>query len=290
MIGGRAGKRLVTTHHNVCPGPARRTIWEDPTGSFFVEEGMQSTIDVLDVDGDRLVLTENVRTTDPGVAAELDAIVSSMAVIRDRPPVDQPTVAKSWPGRPFPRAVGPDADLRVGRHRAIVEGIPFTFVVPESGWEAQLGFYLSRSITGPQGAEGTIRWTTIPNGGSTDACPGVLDDLPARSAPELADAVARAPGVDVVEGPVDITIGDRPGTHVRLRVITDRACDPGYFYTYDALDGGAMWLSTNAGDVISVWIVEVDGQVLFIEAEATGAAWPRMEGSFRQMVESMAFE
>jgi hypothetical protein len=290
VIGGHRGKRLVTTHHALCPGPARRTIWDDPTGSFFVEEGVRSTVDILDVDGDRLVITENVRTTDPAAAQELDAIVSSMAILRDEPLVDQPTLPAHGAGRPFPRAVGPDADLRTGRHRAVIQGISFTFVVREPGWESQRGFYLSKSITGPQGAEGTIRWTTIPNGEYTDACQTVLDDRQLRSAREVADAIARAPGIQVLEYPTDVTIGGRRASQVLVRVASDRGCDPGYFYTYDPVEGGAMWLSTNTGDVIAVWVVEVDAKILFIEAEATASAWPTMEESFRQLVESMAFE
>jgi hypothetical protein len=290
VIGGHPGKRLITTHHAVCPGPARRTIWEDPTGSFFVEEGMRSTVDILDVDGDRLVLTENLRTADPTIVEELDAIVSSMEIVRDEPLVGQPTLPVYGWGRPFPRAVGPDADLRTGRHRAVIEGISFTFVVRESGWESQRGFYLSKSITGPQAAEGTIRWTTIPNGEDTDPCPTVLDDRQLRSAREVADAVGRAPGIQVLEYPMDVRIGGRPASQVVVRVESDRGCDPGYFYAYEPVDGGAFWLSTNAGDVIAIWTVEVDGKVLFIEAEATASAWPAMEASFRQMVESMTFE
>lgn len=289
VVGGYAGKRLMTTDQGLCPGPTRRTIWEDPTGSFFVEEGMRSTVDILDVDGDRLVITRNLRTTDPAIAQELDAIVSSMAILRGQPLAAQPSLLDSTYGRPFPRAIGPDAELRTGRHRAVVEGIRFTFAVGE-GWESQRGFYLSKSITGPQGAEGTIRWTTIPNGEYTDACPPVLDDRQLRSAREVADAAARAPGIQVLEHPRDVTIGGRPGSHVLVRVATDRGCDPGYFYTYDPVDGGALWLRTNTGDVIAIWIVEVDGRVLFIEAEATATAWPLMEESFRQIVESMAFE
>ena len=290
VIGGYAGKRLMTTDQGLCPGPTRRTIWEDPTGSFFVEDGTRSTIDILDVDGDRLVVTQHLRTTDPAIVQELDAIVSSIAILRDQPLVDQPRLLLSTSGRPFPRAVGPDADLRTGRHRAVVEGIPFTFDVRESGWESQRGFYLSKSITGPQGAEGTIRWTTIPNGEYTDACQTVLDDRQLHSAREVTDAVARAPGIQILEYPMDVTIGGRRASQVLVRVASDRGCDPGYFYTYDPVDGGAMWLSTNTGDVIAVWVVEVDAKILFIEAEATASAWPTMEESFRELVESTAFE
>lgn len=290
-IGGHRGKRLVTTYVPHCAGPSRRTIWEGSTGYFFVEAGMRSTIDILDVAGDRLVLTTNLRTDRPTVARELDDIVSSIAIVRDRPPIAHPTLVPSFgSGRPFPHAVGPDADLRVGRHRASVEGIPFTFDVPDPGWETQLGFYLVKSITGPQGAEGTIRWTTIPNGEYTDPCPDVLDDSPGRSVRELAAAVASAPGVRILEGPIEVTVGGQPAAFVALEVERDLGCDPGYFYTYDAPDGGALWLTTKAGDRISVWIVEVDGKILFIETEAIVSAQPILEASFRQMVDSMEFE
>jgi hypothetical protein len=289
-IGGHRGKRLETTYLASCDGPGRRTIWEERSGYFFVEVGMRSTVDILDVDGDRLVITQNVRTSDPAIVQQLDDIVSSMAIVRDQAPIDQPILIENASGRPFPRAIGPDADLRTGRHRAVVEGIAFTFVVPEPGWETQRGFYLVKSITGPQGAEGTIRWTTIPNGEYTDPCPAVLDDAPGQSLAELAAAIAAAPGVLVLDGPIDATVGGRRAAYVRLEVERDLGCDPAYFYTYEPLDGGALWLSTKAGDLISVWIVEVDGRILFIETEAMASAQPILDGSFRSIVDSMSFE
>jgi hypothetical protein len=216
--------------------------------------------------------------------------VASIDIVRDRPPLDQPTLPDLGAGRLFPRAVGPDADLRVGRHRAVIEGIPFTFEVSEPGWESQRGFYLTKSITGPQGAEGTIRWTTIPNGDSTDPCPAVLDDSPGRSVRELAAAVASAPGIKVVEGPADAIVSGRPAAYVAVQVERDLGCDPGYFYTYEPVDGGALWVTTKATDRISVWIVDVDGKILFIETEAVASAAPILAESFRQMVDSMEFE
>jgi hypothetical protein len=284
-IGGYHGMRLVTTQDADCPGPSRRTVWEDQYGYFFVEEEMRSTVDIIDVDGHRLVLTANVRR--PEAAAELEAIVASIDIERGQPPLDRP-IRMTWVL--FPRAVGPDAELRVGRHRAIVEGIRFTFVVPNRHWESQRGFYLVKSIRGPQGAEGTIRWTTIPNGEYTDACPDVLQDSPGQSVSLVANAVASAPGVRVAEGPTDVTIGGRPAAHVVVRVERDLGCDPGYFYTYDAPNGGALWMRTSSSDVISVWIVEARGKLLFIEGEATEATAPTFAETFQQIVDSMQFE
>jgi hypothetical protein len=290
-VDGYPAKRLVSTYAADCEGPTRRTIWANDVSGFFVEEGARDTIYVIDVDGKRLVITTEERNASPALTGELEAIMASIDIEPGEAgasrPIQSPAAHRT--GR-FPEAVGPDADLRVGRHQAIVADTPFSFVVPTSGWETQLGFYISKSTTGPQGAEGTIRWTTLPNGLDTDACPQVLDDSTSGSADDVASHVARAPGVNLVSGPMGTTIDRHPTAHLVVDVEADLGCDPGYFYSYAPLIGGALWTDTKPGDRIMVWIVEVDGKLLFIEAELHDEAIPGLEGQVREIVNSMRFE
>jgi len=44
-------------------------------------------------------------------------------------------------------------------------------------------------------------------------------------------------------------------------------CDPGFFFMWDYNMGGAFWIQTDVGDAIRVWIVDVHGKRLVIEAE-----------------------
>ncbi len=72
---------------------------------------------------------------------------------------------------------------------------------------------------------------------------------------------------------------------VRQRV----GCDPGFFYTWKDVFGGALWPKTGLGATIRVWIVDVRGTRLFIEAE-TSPASRDLEQEVQQIVESIRFE
>jgi hypothetical protein len=195
---------------------------------------------------------------------------------------------------PTPAGVFPAGDLIPsggrfsGRHSLTVEGIPFSFSVPTHGWEPFGSLLLSKSSVGPQGAEAVIFWTGFPDGTYADPC-GHLAGPPAGSAADLAAAVSTAPGTELLTGPSDIVVGGRAAKHVVLTVREDVGCDPGFFYNWKAQTGGAMWEATRLGDVIRVWIVEVDGVVLFIEGETNKDGGPELEQEIQQIVESILF-
>lgn len=288
-IGGYPAKRLTTTYDAAsCPGPARRWIWSSDAGAFFVENGVTTTVDVVDVNRHRLVLVSEVRRGSSD--AQLAEVFSSIGI--DPPTVAGPTSTAPPPSTArdvFPESMGPDGALRIGRHRAIVEGVPFTFSVETRGWEPQLGFSINRSTIGPQSAEATVRWTTFPDGRNTDPCPGLMAVGPRPTVGQLAAAVAAAPGVDLVTGPADAVVGGRAATQMVLKVREDVGCDPGYFHTYEPLRGGALWTQTKPGDTIMVWIVDLDGTIVFIEAEHRNAG-PGVERDMGRIVDSMRFE
>ena len=110
------------------------------------------------------------------------------------------------------------------------------------------------------------------------------------SVDDVAFAVSTAPGIEVVSGPSDVTVGGRAAQHVVLVVLKDLGCDPGYFYTWRDRTTGALWPSTNVGDTIRVWIVEVRGTLLFIEAETTTQANAQLEHEIERIVGSIRFE
>lgn len=178
----------------------------------------------------------------------------------------------------------------VGEHSRLVDGVSFSFTVPTSGWEQFGTISLNKSIVGPQGAEAMIFWTSIPDGVGADPCADVLSLSVGRSAADLAAGVARAPGTQLVTGPTDVTIGGLPAKHVVLTVREDLGCDPGYFYTWPDVRWGAVWPGTNVGDTIRVWIVEVEGTRLFIEAETTTQADSALDQELEQIVASIRFE
>jgi len=183
-----------------------------------------------------------------------------------------------------------------GRITRTVDGIRLSLSVPRSGWEngphihvkgkwRTLGLYVSKSIFGPQDADVVLLWTAFPKGGLATPCAGLVKPT-GRSAADLAEAMSRAPGVKVVEGPKGVTIGGRPAWHTILSVRRDRGCDPGYFFTWESEMGGAFWNHTLAGYTIEVWVVDVRGKRLVFEAETKGGSG---DHEVAKMVDSIRF-
>jgi len=85
-------------------------------------------------------------------------------------------------------------------------------------------------------------------------------------------------------------VGGRAAKHVVLNVREDVGCDPGFFFAWQQDWGGAFWAATELGDTIRVWIVDVDGTRLFIEAETNEQAGPELEQEIQQIVESITFD
>jgi hypothetical protein len=228
---------------------------------------------------------------------------------------------QSQPAAPPPTSVGPNStgSTTVGRVTTTltVEGVTFSFRdppcavhTPVCSWERhgaaqpllppsereklEIGYpspaSVNSSVMGPQSAEAIIYWTSFPDGEYADPCANLLSPPVPQSAADLAAAVAAAPGTELVTGPSDVTVGGRPAKHVVLTVREDLGCDPGFFYTWQAGLGGANWLSTDVGDTIRVWIVDVDGTLLFIEAETVRDLESRESRTFLKDLEAVGVD
>jgi hypothetical protein len=204
-----------------------------------------------------------------------------------------------------PSNSGPREDPSVPsfRHAVTENGVAFSFRVPTTvGWERFSTIptdkspggpiSLNRSIVPPQGAEAIIFWTSFPDGDYADPCARLLSHKVGSSAGDLAAAVATAPGTELVTRPSNVTLGGRPAKHVALTVREKVGCDQGFFYTWRLRDlyGGAFWATTRVGDTIKLWIVDVDGTRLFIEAATTKQAVGGLKQEAEQIVESIRFE
>ena len=249
------------------------------------------------------------------------ALVAVVLVVARESDVKRPAAA---PGKQVVTDVpsGDDADRQsrsAGRppsepgiaRRAVTEkGVTFSFRVPRD-WErfssiptdksAGGPISLNKSFGGPQQAEAIIFWTSFPDGDYADPCARLLSPPVGSSAANLAAAVSTAPGTELVTGPSNVTLGGRPAKLVELTVHENVGCDPGFFYTWKEVPGGAFWRTTGVGDTISVWIVDIDGTRLFIEAQtkqtAAGAetlydrqAVGDLKQEVEQIVESIRFE
>jgi len=173
-----------------------------------------------------------------------------------------------------------------------VEGIRLTLFVPTrlaqmSAWEPYGDLLISKSVRGPQGAEAVLFWAGFPDG--TDADPCINAPIETFTADDLAAAVSTADGVELVTGPSDVTVGGRPAIFVEVIVRQDAGCDPGFFYNWKAQVGGALWVRSEVGDTIRVWIVAVDGRLLFIGGETHADSGDPIQQEIEQIVASMRF-
>ena len=282
-LGGYQARRFVLALPPSCPEPAERVmIWQSETVRAFVPlQGATATIIIVDVNGDRVVFTSQCRGCSASDDVELEKIIASIRIVADAF---------------LPTAHPLNADLPVGKIWANVEGVRFSFDMPTSGWEPHLGFFISKSFVGAQDAEAIIFWTSFPDARLSHPCDRVLGGSVGPSVADLAGTIASVPGTDAV-GPSDATVGERPAKHVVLTVDQDAGCDPGFFYAWEPLMGGAIWADTLEGDTIRVWIVEVNGRRFFIEAETHKDMGPpvhqdlgsRVEAEIQQIVDSIRF-
>jgi len=206
---------------------------------------------------------------------------------------------------PYTVAAYPLGPIPIGRHSVTVDGVPLSFDMPARFWESR-EVYMSKSTEGSQTAEAVIFWATFPGGwinssthtGAYIPCIDVLGSPVGRSVAELAVAVSTVHGTDVVSGPSDVTVGGRAAKHVGLFLTYsildgDSGCGEGFFYSWDADKdpyGGAFWNDMIPGDTIRVWIVDVDGTLLFIEAATHWNAGSAVAQEIQQIVDSIQFE
>jgi hypothetical protein len=260
--------------------PAWRVTWRDPHTSSIRLAASTAVILLVAVavtavisqpNGPNVGVPGGTRTTTPSAA-----------------PPSPPARASGSPSA-SPEVDPHLADYTIGTHALTVDGIDVSFSISSRGWEPYAGFLIAKSIFGPQGAEGIVFWAAFPDGLAADPC-GSLSGPIGMSPDLVADAVAGDPGVEVLTAPVDVTVGGQPAKHVVVQVREDLGCDPGYFYNWKAQTGGALWPETRVGDTVRVWVVDVDGVLLFIGALTSPQATADLEREIEQIVGSIQFE
>jgi hypothetical protein len=70
----------------------------------------------------------------------------------------------------------------------------------------------------------------------------------------------------------------------------DVGCDPGFFFTYPHVIGGPLWPETLPGDIIRVWIIDVDGDLFFIAGLTRPQAGAALEQDVDLILETIRFE
>ncbi|HEU0236171.1 MAG TPA: hypothetical protein VFR14_06985 [Candidatus Limnocylindrales bacterium] len=214
-------------------------------------------------------------------------------------PTAPPSVAPSPTVQPSPSpspaaAFPSDGPLSIGIHSAVLDGVPLRFSVSAAGWTSA-GTSLGMGEYGQPDYAGIDFWSSAPDNVYADPCAHTpLDPPPSQTAAGLAAAAAAVPGTELVSGPASTEVGGRPAQHIILTIREDLGCDPHEAYLwYDESTGGASggwrW-AEGLGATYWVWIVDVDGTLVWINAYTFKGAGPELAREIMQIVDSIEFE
>lgn len=206
-------------------------------------------------------------------------------------PSPTPPPSPSTPAAVFPTP-GP---LAIGTHAAIYDGVPLSFSVPATGWMSLEGNSIGKGEYGQPDYAGIDFWLNAPDNVYADPCAHTpLSPPPSATAAGIAAAVAAVPGTDLVSGPSSIDVGGRPAQHVVLTIREDLGCEPHDAYLwYDESSGGAIggwrW-AEGLGATYRVWIIDVDGTLVWINAYTFKGADSEPGLEIQQIIDSIQFE
>ena len=184
----------------------------------------------------------------------------------------------------------PSGALTIGRHSMTRNGVPLSFNVATAGWVSNSDWGIDSPVgVGPEGA-GFIFWIQTPVGVFADPCANRKGPPLASSAADLAAAVAKVPGTDLVSGPSDVTVGGRPAKQVVITIREDIGCAPSSFYLWYAPQEDLARYATQVGSTIRTWIVDVDGKLVWFDGETYKGAGPKPAQQLQDIVDSIKFE
>jgi hypothetical protein len=206
-----------------------------------------------------------------------------------RAPTEQASSKPETSPPPRTAEIAHIAPLDFGRHEVTAEDVPFSFRTRRQGWFRFGGLFISKSSVGPQGAEAIVLWTDVDRGVYAQAC-GQWWGSPGGSAADFALQASKARGIELVEGPTQVVVGGMPAQHVVFTVQRDVGCNPGFFHRWRAVDAGPFWTSIEVGDTIRIWLVEIDGTLLYIEGDTHTGAGPRLVRELQRIVDSIRFD
>jgi hypothetical protein len=197
-------------------------------------------------------------------------------------PAASPTLAPTFP---------PSGALAIGRQSMIREGVRLSIAVPSTGWNSGDGIWISKGEEGKPDGSAFIFWPQTPDNVFADPCNlKLLSPPPDRTAAGLATAVAGIPGINVASGPTAVTVDGHPAQHVELTIPASIGCAPDKFHLWtDEADATGRWAQAY-DEKILVWIVDVDGRLVWIDGETYKGAKPAVEQELQQVIDSIQFE
>jgi hypothetical protein len=186
------------------------------------------------------------------------------------------------------------------------EGPPITVMIPASGWEPipENGL-ITKGDNGQDPPDATGAFLLTGDSGADafyvygDPChwESTTPDTPATTVDEIVDALAAQASREATT-PVDITLDGHPGKFITLTVpmiapTRDEAlrdCDQETFATYGVTADGPSRYQQGPGQVDEFWILDVDGQIVILDASYGPATSAVLVDELRGIAESATFE
>lgn len=176
------------------------------------------------------------------------------------------------------------------RHTVTLEGHRVTFTVPTADWVSNGSYAIDKTAgIDPDGA-GFILWVDTPDRIFRDPCQQAMGPPIGTSIADLAAGVASVPGVEVIEGPTDVTVGGHAAKRIVITIPEDIGCNATDFHLWTSPADDIGRYATQLDSTIRTWIVDVDGTPVWFDAETYKGAGPKPGQEIQQIVDSMQFE
>jgi hypothetical protein len=212
-------------------------------------------------------------------------------------PTPTPTVVPTPEPTPTPVARFPaSGELPIGRTTLIENGLALSLDFTESGWISNGSWSIGNGPgirpdgMGPDNGEFIFWDADVPIGVYSDPCGHVKAPPAGPSMAERAAAIATMPGTSLVSGPTNMVLGGHPAMLTVINVPADAPCpggDSGFRLWYSA--GTYRW-ATTGGATYRVWIIDVDGALIWIDGETYPGATPAIGATMEAIVNSIQFE
>jgi hypothetical protein len=86
------------------------------------------------------------------------------------------------------------------------------------------------------------------------------------------------------------SIGGQPAGYLTATVRDESGCGRGYFFDWEQVAGGMAWEGPMPGDVIRLWVTDVGGTRVLIEAMARQGVLETARRELDQIVGSIRFQ
>ena len=187
--------------------------------------------------------------------------------------------------------------LRQGPHRLWSTGVTMTVMIPAPGWygEAGNGILLKNDAAGSPDGAGLIVFAGDPGGlyvyGDPCSWSTTRPDEPVATVDGVVAALSAQASRDA-STPVDVTIDGHAGKSITLHVPEDAVfadCDQGYFASWGVETESAARYHQDPGQIDELWILDVDGELVVIDAAYYEGTPQAVVDELRAIVESTTF-